>query len=228
MSVDAEKTILALPEVESCRIIHRDGELDQIYVSARIPSQHHGERLQFIKTLLRSVVCALALEHGWNVDDAKVNIVDSLEAPASDKQRVRETRIRIVAAYIRYTSEPEVRVELALNESIYTGQARYDASNPTASATSAFLDAFHQMGIGEVIPIFAYEIPGCLSHGNLVITKVRYKFGDHATDLLGIAESHQDLILCTVRACLDALNRKVALYWLDNSCPAEPDRILTE
>ncbi|NLA57890.1 MAG: hypothetical protein GX855_03165 [Firmicutes bacterium] len=228
MSVDAEKTILALPEVESCRIIYRDGELDQIYVSAKIPTQHSGERLQFIKSLVRSVVGALALEHGWHIDYRKVKVLDSLDGSTADKPRVREARIRIVAAYIRYTSEPEVRVELALNESTYTGQARYDASDPTGSATAAFLNAFHQMGLGEVTPIFTHEIPGYLAHGNLVITKLRYKCGEHPTDLLGIAESHHDLILCTVRACLDALNRRVALYCLDNSCPAEPNRISTE
>ena len=228
MLVDAEKTILALPEVESCRIIYRDGELDQIYVSAKIPTQQPGERLQFIKSLVRSVVGALALEHGWNIDYRKVKIVDSLDVPAADKPRIRESRIRIVAAYIRYASEPEVRVELALNGSTYTGQARYYASNPVEAAMAAFLNAFHQMGLGEVSPIFAHEIPGCLSHGNLVITKLRYECDEHATDLLGIAESHQDLILCTVRACLDALNRRVALYWFDNSCPAEPNRISTE
>ena len=154
-----------------------------------------------------------------------MKIVDSLDVPAADKPRIRESRIRIVAAYIRYASEPEVRVELALNGSTYTGQARYDASNPVEAAMAAFLNAFHQMGLGEVSPIFAHEIPGCLSHGNLVITKLRYECDEHATDLLGIAESHQDLILCTVRACLDALNRRVALYWFDNSCPAEPNRM---
>jgi len=79
MSVDAEKTILALPEVEACRVIYQDGELEQIYVSANIPTQEPAARLQYIKSLVRSVVGALALEHGWNVDYRKVKIVDSLE-----------------------------------------------------------------------------------------------------------------------------------------------------
>ena len=55
-------------------------------------------------------------------------------------------RIRIVAAYIRYASEPEVRVELALNGSTYTGQARYDASNPVEAAMAAFLNALSPDG----------------------------------------------------------------------------------
>ncbi|HHV94141.1 MAG TPA: hypothetical protein GXX47_06370 [Firmicutes bacterium] len=228
MSVDAEKTILALPEVESCKIIYRDGELDQIYVSAKIPTQHPGERLQFIKSLVRSIVGALALEHGWNVDYRKVKIVDSLEFPAPEKPKNGEPRIRIVAAYLRYAPQPEVRVELAFRESMYTGQAPYDASDLPGAATAAFIDAFHKLNLGEVTPIFTREIPGCLAHGDLVITKLRYKYGGSSTDLLGVAESHQDLILCTVRACLDALNRRVALCWLGNSCPAEPDRIITE
>ncbi len=228
MSVDAEKTILALPEVESCRIIYRDGELDQIYVSARIPTHHPRERLQFIKSLVRSETGALALEHGWNIDYRKVKIVDSLDAPVADKPKLQEARIRIVAAYIRYTPQPEVRVELAFNGSNYGGQARYDAADPTGAAAAAFIEAFHQMDLGEVVPIFAHEIPGCLAHGNLVIAKMRYTCNGQQADLLGIAESNQDVILCTVRACLDALNRKVALYWLDSCCPAESNRILTE
>lgn len=212
MSVDAEKTILALPEVEACRIIYQDGELEQIYVSTSIPTQHPAERLQYIKSLVRSVVGVLALEHGWDVDYRKVKIVDSLEADFK-KPPICEPRIRIVAAYIRYSPEPHVKVELDLGSSIYIGQAPYDAADPKESAIQAFSQAFHQMELGQISLIFTYEIPGCPSHETLVIVKLRHRCSKGSeTELLGIAESQQDLILCTVRACLDALNRKIGLY----------------
>jgi hypothetical protein len=212
MSVDAEKTILALPEVEACRVIYQDGELEQIYVSANIPTREPAARLQYIKSLVRSVVGALALEHGWNVDYRKVKIVDSLETDW-EEPHVGEPRIRIIAAYVKYLPGPEVHVELSLGSSTYTGLAPYDSANPTECAIEAFLQAFHQMELGQVSLAFAHVIPSCFYHGTLVITKLQHKYSEQPeTELLGIAESHQDLILCTVRACLDALNRKIGLY----------------
>ena len=212
MSVDAEKTILALPEVEACRIIYQDDELDQIYVSANIPTQRPAERLQYIKSLVRSVVGVLALEHGWDVDYRKVKIVDSLES-GSREPPICEPRIRIIAAYIRYSPEPHVKVELDLGSSVYSGQAPYDAADPIESAIQAFSQAFHQMELGQISLVFAYEISSCPSHDTLVIVKVRYRSNKgNETELLGIAESQQDLILCAVRACLGALNRKIGLY----------------
>jgi hypothetical protein len=212
MSVDAEKTILALPEVEACRIIYEGDELEQIFVSTHIPTQHPAERLQYIKSLVRSVVGVLALEHGWDVDYRKVKIVDSLETD-SQKPPVCEPRVRIIAAYVRYLPEPHVRVELDLGNSAYSGQAPYNAGDPTGSAIQAFSQAFHQMELGQISLVFTYEIPSCPSHDTLVIVKLRFKYGEHnEAELLGIAESQQDLILCAVRACLDALNRKIGLY----------------
>lgn len=212
MSVDAEKTILALPQVQACRVMYQDGELEQIYVSANIPTQEPTARLQYIKSLVRSVVGALALEHGWDVDYRKVKIVDSLETDW-EKPHSGEPRIRIIAAYIKYFPGPEVHVELSLGGSTYAGLAPYDSINPTDSAIEAFLETFHQMGLGQVSLAFAQVIPSCLYHDTLVITKLRHKYSGQAeTELLGIAESNQDLILCTVRACLDALNRKIGLY----------------
>ncbi len=212
MSVDAEKTILALPDVEACRIIYESGELDQIYVSANIPTKRPAERLQHIKSLVRSIVGALALEHGWDIDYRKVKVVDYIE-PQSEAPPAYEPRIRIIAAYIRYSPAPQVRVELGLGSSTYSGQVPYDESSPTESAIDAFLEAFHQTGLGQAGLVFVYEIPSCLSHGTLVIVKLRYRCGDYEEiELLGIGESQQDLILCTVRACLGALNRRIGLY----------------
>lgn len=74
MSMDAEKTILSLPEVKGCRIFYDENGIDQIYVSASIPAQGSAGRLQYIKSLVRSVVGALALEYGWNVDYRKVKL----------------------------------------------------------------------------------------------------------------------------------------------------------
>ncbi|NMB46555.1 MAG: hypothetical protein GX998_09125 [Firmicutes bacterium] len=212
MSVDAEKTILALPEVEACRIIYHEGELEQIYVSANIPTQQPAERLQHIKSLVRSVVGALALEHGWEIDYRKVKVVDSLETD-EPRPREREPRVRIIAAYVRYFPEPQVRVELNLGSSTYSGEAPFDDAHPSESTIAAFLRAFHQMGLGQANLIFAYEIPSGLSHRTLVIVKLQYRYDDgEGIELLGIGESQQDLILCTVRACLDALNRKIGLH----------------
>ena len=214
MSIDAEKTVLALPEVKACRIFYQDNELDQIYVSADIPAKHPAERLQCIKSLVRSIVGALALKHGWNIDYRKVKIVDSLEVDL-DSQSVKqyEHRIRIMAAYIRYLPEPEVCVELELNGSTYSAHAPYDAADPARSAIEAFLEAFHPMGLGQASLVFVNQIPESLSHGHLVIVKLRLADArNQEAELLGIAESRQDLMLCTVRACLSALNRKVRLY----------------
>ena len=217
MSKDAEKTVLSLPEVKACRIFYQGDELEQIYVSADISATSPTERLQSIKSLVRSIVGVLALEHDWNIDYRKVKIVDSLETePSSSSLEPVEqpnSRIRIMAAYIRYLPEPKVSVELGLNDSTYAGHAPYNAAEPARSAVEAFLEAFNPMDLGQASLIFVNQLPESLSHSRLVIVKLRLiDANNQETELLGIAESKQDLMLCTVRACLSALNRKIAWY----------------
>ncbi len=216
MSIDAEKTVLSLPEVKACRIFYQGDELDQIYVSADISAASPSERLQSIKSLVRSIVGILALEHDWDIDYRKVKIVDSLETEP-DMASVapiehQSNRIRILAAYIRYSPEPKVFVELGHSGSTYAGHAPYNAAEPARSAVEAFLEAFHPMDLGQASLVFVNQLPESLSHSRLVIVKLRLvDANNQETELLGIAESKQDLMLCTVRACLSALNRKIAL-----------------
>lgn len=228
MSMDAEKTILSLPEVKGCRIFYDENGIDQIYVSASIPAQGSAGRLQYIKSLVRSVVGALALEYGWNVDYRKVKIVDHLDTELQQQWPVRQDkRIRIIAAYIKYLPGPQVRIEIELDGSTYAGVAPYDERDPISSTIEAFMEAFHLIDLGQVSLVFAHQIPASLAHSHLIIVKLRYKSNDgEEAELLGIAESRQDFLLCTVRACLSALNRKIGLYYQNgNICPAEPDPI---
>ena len=219
MSISAEKTILALPKVQACKVLYQGEEIDQIYVSAEIPGHSQDERLQAIKSLVRSITGALALEHALEIDYRKVKIVDVMDeekdgAKPSPAEQIA-SRIRILSAYIKYWPEPRVVVELGLNGSTYQGTAFYQEADPTRSTVEAFLEAFHSMNLGKAQLLFSGQFPESLAHNRLVILKLRL-VDTHkgATELLGIAESKQDLILCTVRACLNALNRKIELCHL--------------
>ncbi|NLK08593.1 MAG: hypothetical protein GX316_07835 [Firmicutes bacterium] len=214
MPTNAENTILALPKVKACRIFFENDEVEQIFVSADIDAAAESkERLQMIKSLVRSIIGALALEHDWDVDYRKVKIVDSLEVRADPENLFDQRgRIRILAAYVRYLPQPEVLVELGLDNSIYKGQAVYDNAQPLQSAVNAFLKAFHSMNLGKANLLFANQLPESLSHGPVVVVKFRLiDTHSQSTELWGIAESKQDLMLCAVRACLSALNRKIGL-----------------
>lgn len=119
-------------------------------------------------------------------------------------------RIQLVAAYVRHQGEPVVLVELSFLGEHVTGQAPL-ADNVKISAFNAFRSAFEQLDLGHVRLTYLAETSPTLEQPRVVILKLALTLPSHESfELLGVAEERGELVLSVVRACLDALNRKVS------------------
>lgn len=118
-------------------------------------------------------------------------------------------RIQLIAAYVRYLAVPEIVVELNFLGETVVGRASV-SDNVKTSAFNAFREAFEQLNMGSVRSVYVAELLPAFGQPKAIISKVQLTLpSNERFDLLGIAEEHGDTILSVVRACLDALNRKV-------------------
>ncbi len=204
---DAEKSIAKLPGVHSCRITLADGSIDQVVVSALITGRDEEARLQQIKSVVRSITGLLALEYDIKLDYRKVKVLelDGTGEPGS----AQPNRIKIIAAYTKFLNPPEVWVELDFADEVTVGRSVL-GRDKLESGFSAFKQAFDQLGLGQVTLLFITEASVPLNRYPLLVVKVAYTdpYGE-TTELLGVVENKDDLLLSTVRASLDALNRRV-------------------
>lgn len=207
---EAEKSIAKLPGVHNCRITLDNGDIDQVVVSALINGRDEETRLQQIKSIVRSITGLLALEYDVKLDYRKVKV---LELDSSGQLRDPNSgslpRIKIVAVYTKFLNPPEIWVELDFNDEITVGRSILGRDR-LESCFQAFKQAFEQLGLGQINLVFITEASVPLNRFSLVVVKLQYidPYGETA-ELLGVVENKDDLLLSTVRASLDALNRRI-------------------
>jgi len=207
---EAEKSIARLPGIHSCRIILDGADIDQVVVSATINGRDEETRLQNIKSLVRSITGLLALEYNLKLDYRKVKILEQDgNGEWVDHSSDRALRVKILASYMKFLNPPEVWVELEYDGRVEVGRCII-GRDKLESCFQAFRQAFNLLNLGQVDLVFITEAQVPMNRHPLIVAKVRYtdSYGE-SSELLGVVENRDDVLLGTVRACLDAVNRRL-------------------
>ena len=141
-----KKTIESVQGVKNCKIIEENGEISQIFVE---PTYRLSEVdvLSEIKSIVRSVIGAVAIKHNVELDYRKIKVIEYKHDEVAES--IINPRIRIVAAYQKRFPKPECVVQLHCFDQEFQGTA--PLGDDVATCTfNAFCDAFNQIGLGTM------------------------------------------------------------------------------
>ncbi len=210
MGASIVDTICAVQHVSECRVIEEQGEITQIFVEADLSTMDQGDPTQQIKSLVRSIVGALAIHHNLEFDYRKIKVI---EYKRDQPEPHTNPRIQIVSAYQRRFPQAEMVVELHCLGSFHVGVAPY-TEDLLKNTFSACVNALQQMGCGDVKPIYIRELKNEFDHERAVLVKLIYRHPSGNEDhLLGIAEIKDELPLAIVQAVLSAVNRRFVVAY---------------
>jgi hypothetical protein len=207
-------TICSVQHVSDCRVIEENGEITQIFVEADMASMNQDDPTQQIKSMVRSIVGALALNHDLDLDYRKIKVIEyKPDAPESEPEADLYPRIQIVAAYQRRIPEPEIVVELLCRGRTCLGVARRTADLGKDTLV-ACVKALEQIGCGKMEPLYIQELKNEFNSERVVLVKLQY---DHPSgsrhSLMGVAEIKEDYLLAIVKAVLSAVNRRLVVAY---------------
>ncbi len=199
---ETEAIITQVQGVVSGRIVSRDNEILEIHVLA------DGTRSP--KQIVRDIESAVLVKVGLELDHKKISVAQldpELAVPA-------ETGVRFLFQGISYSS---VNGNTAVEITIGTGNQSYTAeiSGPnnsqnrirlTASATLSAVE--NSMGVEGMLTV--NDVQKIHLGGNSAIAAaICLKLNNHEETLLGTALNKGDDLESTVRASLDAVNRRL-------------------
>lgn len=207
-------TICSVQHVSDCRVIEEHGEITQIFVEADMSSMSQDDATQQIKSMVRSIVGALAMHHGLELDYRKIKVIEyKADEPESEQEYDLHPRIQIIAAYQRRIPDPEVVVELLCRGKKCIGVAPC-TDNLGKDTFSACVNALQQLGRGDMEPLYIQELRNEISNERVVLVKLKYEHpsGSHH-HLVGVAEIREDFLLAIVKAVLSAVNRRFVVAY---------------
>lgn len=203
-------TIESVDSVENCRIVDKDGIIEQIYVESDIAAKDDNERTQKIKGIVRSIIGAVAIQHNLELDYRKIKVIEYKEN--TNQSQDFHPRVQIISAYQRRYPVPESVVELYCFDQKYIGTAPLSEQNMGKSIFTAFANAFAQTELGTVSLIYMETLARGFDRDRLVLMKVKYSSPQADVDeLFGVAELQEDLPLAVVKAVLNAINRRITV-----------------
>lgn len=212
MGASIVDTICAVQYVAECRVIEEQGEITQIFVEANLSAMDQSDPTQQIKSMVRSIVGALAIHHDLELDYRKVKVIEYKRNQPELELEVHP-RIQIVAAYQRRFPKPEMVVELYCLGNLYMGVAPC-TDDLLKNTFSACVNALQQIGCGDMKPIYIRELKNEFDHERAVLVKLTYQHPSGSEDhLLGIAEIKEELPLAIVQAVLSAVNRRFVVAY---------------
>lgn len=211
-----KKTIESVQGVKNCKIIEENGEISQIFVEADLQALSEVERTSEIKSIVRSVIGAVAIKHNVELDYRKIKVIEYKHDEVAES--IINPRIRIVAAYQKRFPKPECVVQLHCFDQEFQGTT--PLGDDVATCTfNAFCDAFNQIGLGTMKLKYIHTFTD-ISMKKVLLVKLEYYHTNGATDtLMGVTEVDEDLPLAVVKATLDAINRRILIK------PSLPTRI---
>lgn len=212
MATSIIDTICAVQHVSECRVIEEQGEITQIFVEANLAAMDQSDPTQQIKSMVRSIVGALAIHHNLDLDYRKIKVIEYKKEPPEPNM---QPRIRIVAAYQRRFPKSEMVVELHCLGNTYIGVAPFKG-DLLDNTFVACIDALQQMGCGDSKPVYIRELKNEFSHERAVLVKLTYQHPSGSEDhLMGIAEIKEEIPLAVVQAVLGAVNRRFVVAYPD-------------
>ena len=99
MASTVTETIQSVQYVKNCHVVEENGQIAQVFVEAELPEGDEDERTRTIKSVVRSIIGAVALNHDLQLDYRKIKVVEY--KPAEESGLVIHPRIQIGAAFLR-------------------------------------------------------------------------------------------------------------------------------
>jgi len=208
MSSAITETIRAVQHVRDCHVVEEQGEVTQIFIEAELPSLNYEDRTREIKSIVRSIIGAVAINHNLQLDYRKIKIVEYKPDETSDASVV--PRIQIGAAYMRRLPRREMVVELHCLGQKAVG-CHPSTGNITHDAFYACIDALAQLGFTGFDLVYLQILNNDFANEKIVLLKVEYASTYGVDHLLGVAQIDEDLPLAVVKAVLSAINRRIGL-----------------
>ena len=207
MSTAIAETIRTVQHVRNCHVVEEQGDITQIYVEAELQALDEEARTREIKSIVRSILGAVAMQHNLQLDYRKIKVV---QYKPNDELTGMQPRIQIGAAYIRRVPRQEVVVELhCLGQ---TGVGCHPALVILQhDAYYACINALAELGFTAFELIYLQILNNDFANEKIVLLKVKYKTPISQDMLLGVAEIQEDLPLAVVKAVLSAINRRIGL-----------------
>ena len=203
-------TVRSVQHVRNCHVMEQNGEIAQIFVEADLPEGSEEERTRTIKSIVRSIIGAVALNHNLQLDYRKIKVVE-YKLAGEDNGIVIHPRIQIGAAFMRRFPRQEMVVELYV-----LGRAGVGTwpctDNAAQDAYFACINALAQLGYTGIDIVYLQILQNDFANEKIALLKLKYTppQGSEET-LLGVAEIQEDLPLAVVKAVLNAINRRIGL-----------------
>jgi hypothetical protein len=190
-------------------VVEENGQIAQVFVEAELPEGDEDERTRTIKSVVRSIIGAVALNHDLQLDYRKIKVVEY--KPAEESGLVIHPRIQIGAAFLRRFPRRETVVELHVLGRTAVGTWP-STDNPAQDAYYACVNALAGLGYTGFELVYLEILHNDFANEKIVLLKVKYATvpGGEET-LLGVAEIQEDLPLAVVKAVLNAINRRIGL-----------------
>ncbi|HHT74390.1 MAG TPA: hypothetical protein GX008_11840 [Firmicutes bacterium] len=209
MASTVTETIQSVQYVKNCHVVEENGQIAQVFVEAELPEGDEDERTRTIKSVVRSIIGAVALNHDLQLDYRKIKVVEY--KPAEESGLVIHPRIQIGAAFLRRFPRRETVVELHVLGRTAVGTWP-STDNPAQDAYYACVNALAGLGYTGFELVYLEILHNDFANEKIVLLKVKYATvpGGEET-LLGVAEIQEDLPLAVVKAVLNAINRRIGL-----------------
>lgn len=209
MASSVAQTIRSVQHVKDCHVVEEQGEIAQIFVEAELPKGSEEERTRTIKSIVRSILGAVALHHDLQLDYRKIKVVEY--KPDVESAPLVHPRIQIGAAYLRRFPRQEMVVEL--HHLGRTAVGTYPSTdNPAYDAFFACINALAELGCTGIELVYLQILHNDFANEKIILLKVKYESPVTGEDmLLGVAEIQEDLPLAVVKAVLSAINRRIGL-----------------
>ncbi len=207
MSTAIAETIRSVQHVRNCHVVEEQGEIAQIYVEAELQALDEEAQTREIKSIVRSILGAVAMQHNLQLDYRKIKVV---QYKPHDELTGMQPRIQIGAAYIRRVPRREVVVELHCLGQTGVG-CHPNTGNTAHDAYYACINALAELGFTAFELIYLQILNNDFANEKIVLLKVKYKTPISQDMLLGVAEIQEDLPLAVVKAVLSAINRRIGL-----------------
>lgn len=203
------QTIQSVQYVKKCHVMEESGHIAQVFVEAQLPAGTDEERTRSIKSIVRSIIGAVAMHHNVQLDYRKIKVVEY--KPSDESMLALHPRIQIGAAFARRAPQQETVVELHLLGRTVVGTWP-STDNPAQDTFYACTNALASLGFTGFELIYLEILHNDFANEKIVLLKVKYTHVHGQADLLlGVAEVKEDLPLAVVKAFLDAINRRIGL-----------------
>ena len=86
------QTIQSVQYVKKCHVMEESGHIAQVFVEAQLPAGTDEERTRSIKSIVRSIIGAVAMHHNVQLDYRKIKVVEY--KPSDDSMLALHPRIK--------------------------------------------------------------------------------------------------------------------------------------